>query len=212
MGGDFRDLFTITAEASAALTGLLFVATSVIPRRRVFTVSPVIQQVRAAAALLSFVNPLAVSLFALVPGTNVGYPAAIVGVIGLLFTFASGRSILRAVPGTVQRIRQLFLVAALLVAFCYEIGAGITLISKPSDTNALQTLGYVLVALVLAGVARAWELVGERDTGIFASLAILTGHEPDVVEDLPHPGAVAGEERHQGEDEQPSDHQEPEAR
>jgi hypothetical protein len=200
--GDFQDLFTITAEASAALTGLLFVATSVIPRRRVFAVSPVIQQVRAAAALLSFVNPLAVSMFALVPGTKVGYPAAIVGVIGLLFTFASCRSILRAVPGTVERIRQLFLVAALLVAFCYEIGAGITLIDRPSDTSALQTLGYVLVALVLAGVARAWELVGERDTGIFASLAILTGHEP-ALQEPPHPSADAGSEQHQAGDAPP---------
>jgi hypothetical protein len=208
VSGAYQGLFTITAEASAALTGLLFVATSVIPRRRVFAVSPVIQQVRAAAALLSFVNPLAVSLFALVPGTNAGYPAAIVGVIGLLFTFASCRSILRAVRGMIDRLRQLFLVVALLVAFCYEIGAGITLIVKPADTSALQTLSYVLVALVLAGVARAWELVGERDTGVFSSLAILTGHEP-ALQDAPHPSAEAGSEQHRAGDTPPSGHDGP---
>jgi hypothetical protein len=202
--GAFQGLFTTLAETSAALTGLLFVATSVIPRRAVFAVSPVIQQVRAAAALLSFGNALAVSLFTLVPGTNVGYPAAILAVIGLLFTAAAFRSIITRVPGTVQRARQLALVIALLVVFGFELAAGITVIHRPADTNAIETIGYTLVALVLAGVARAWELVGERDTGVLASLAILTGHEP-VIDDPAHTSADAGSEQRQAGDAQPPD-------
>jgi len=166
-----------TAETSAALTGLLFVAASVIPRRAVFAGSPVIQQVRAAAALLSFLNALTVSMFTLVPGTNVGYPAAILAVIGLLFTAAAFRSIITSVRGAAQRVRQLGLVIALLAIFGVELVAGIIVIGNPADINAMETIGYTLVALVIAGVARAWELVGERDTGILASLAILTGHE-----------------------------------
>ncbi len=38
-------------------------------------------------------------------------------------------------------------------------------------------IGNVLVASLLIGVARSWELVGDRDTGISASIAALTGHE-----------------------------------
>jgi hypothetical protein len=36
-------------------------------------------------------------------------------------------------------------------------------------------LKNVLVASLLIGIARAWELVGARDTGLFASLAVLSG-------------------------------------
>jgi hypothetical protein len=43
------------------------------------------------------------------------------------------------------------------------------------DTTALTILKNVLVASLLIGIARAWELVGARDTGLFASLAVLSG-------------------------------------
>jgi hypothetical protein len=33
--------------------------------------------------------------------------------------------------------------------------------------------------LLLIGIARAWELVGDRDTGIITSIAVLAGYEPD---------------------------------
>ncbi len=39
-------------------------------------------------------------------------------------------------------------------------------------------IGYALVTSLLVGIARAWELVGNRDTGIIASVAVLTGHAP----------------------------------
>ena len=35
-----------------------------------------------------------------------------------------------------------------------------------------------MVSSLIVGIARAWELVGDRDTGVLASLAVLTGHEP----------------------------------
>ncbi len=176
-GADFKDLFATTAETSAALTGLLFVAASIVPRRALFAGAPVIQQVRAAAALLAFVNALTVSLFSLVPGTDVGWPAAIVGVGGLLFTAAALRSTLSSVPGRSQRLRQLGLVVLLLLIFGVEVAAGIAVIRNPADSSAMEWIGYALVSMIIAGVARAWELVGERDTGILASLAILAGHE-----------------------------------
>ena len=65
---------------AGALTGLLFVAVSVTPLRNANSGPLVIQQVRAAAALLAFSNALAVSLFSLVPDTNSGYPAVVLGV------------------------------------------------------------------------------------------------------------------------------------
>ena len=90
----YRDLFATVATAAGALTGLLFVALSLVPRRASGSGLSVIQQVRAAAAWLAFTNALAVGLFGLVPGTNVGYPALVLGVIGIAFTVAGIRSIL----------------------------------------------------------------------------------------------------------------------
>ena len=39
-------------------------------------------------------------------------------------------------------------------------------------------MGYALVTSIIVGIARAWELVGERNAGVLTSLAVLTGHRP----------------------------------
>ena len=90
----YRELFAAIAATAGSLTGLLFVALSVTPRRAPAAGPPAIRQVRVAAALLAFTNAMAVSLFSLVPGTSPGYPAVVLGVIGILFTAAGVRSIL----------------------------------------------------------------------------------------------------------------------
>ena len=96
--GTYRDLFTAVAASAASLTGLLFVAISVAPRSSRADRRDVIRQVRAAASLLAFTNVLSVSLFGLVPGNNVGYPAIVLGIIGVLFTLA-GRAVHPGRPG-----------------------------------------------------------------------------------------------------------------
>jgi hypothetical protein len=74
---DFRELLVAIAGSAGALTGLLFVAMSVAPRRNPALAPRIIQQVRAAAALLAFTNALAVSLFGLVPQGNIGYSSMV---------------------------------------------------------------------------------------------------------------------------------------
>ena len=90
--GAYRDVFVAIAGAAGALTGLLFVALSVAPRPHAGQQPDVIRQVRAGAALLAFTNALSVSLFGLVPHNEIGYPAVVVGVGGLLFTLGGLRS------------------------------------------------------------------------------------------------------------------------
>ena len=177
--GRTGELFAAIAATAGALTGLLFVAISVAPRRGPVSGLPVIQQVRAAAALLAFTNALAVSLFGLVPGTNVGYPATVLGVIGILFTAAGMRSILTS-TATLHRQRwgQLGLFALLLLIFGMELACGIAVIAGPRRGEPVQLIGYALVTSLLVGIARAWELVGGVDTGIIASLVVLTGRAP----------------------------------
>jgi hypothetical protein len=137
----------------------------------------VIRQVRAAASLLSFTNPLVVTLFSRVPGTNAGYPATVMGIVGLLFTGAGLRSIL-ADTSARHRVRgQLALIMVLMVTFGVELVAGCVLLVNAHHIGALTTVCNVLVASLLIGVARAWELVGDRDTGVLASIAALAGRE-----------------------------------
>ncbi|HEX3956766.1 MAG TPA: hypothetical protein VHZ03_09045 [Trebonia sp.] len=176
--GAYQVFFTAIAGAAAALTGLLFVALSVTSRSRFAGYPAVIRDVRAAAALLAFSDALTVSLFSLVPETNTGYPALVTGVFGLMFTAAGVRSIITSPETTAAQVRrQAGLVVALLVAFGFEIYGGIQLMANPASPGGAQTVSYVLAGLVLAGIARAWELVSDRDTGLLSSIAVLAGRD-----------------------------------
>jgi hypothetical protein len=195
ISASYRDLLVAVASSAGALTGLLFVAMSVVtPRREAARGPRIIQQVRAAAAMLSFSNALAVSLFGLVPGTNLGYPAVVLGIIGLLFTAASARSIRFSTSTRRQERQQLDLMALLVAIFGTELGAGIALAASPGASAAADAIGYALVASLIVGISRAWEFVGDIDTGLTASLMVLIGHRrvgspaEDRTEDPPASG------------------------
>ena len=176
--GEARDLFVAVASAAAALTGLLFVAITVTPRPAGGRPRGVIHQVRSAAALLAFTNALGISLFGLVPNNNAGYPAGAFGIIGTLFTLASVRSMLSNAAARAKFLAQVALIAGLLAVFVSEIIFGVELHGNARNHSALDTIGNLIIASLFIGVARAWELVGDRDTGIWASLMVLaTGHE-----------------------------------
>jgi len=174
--GDGRDLFVAIATCAATLIGLLFVAQSVANDEH--RTHPVVRHFRAAAALLAFVNAFTVTLFGLVPGSNIGGAAVVVGVIGLFFT-AAGLRVTVSLPRTQQRRRhQLPLILGLLAVFGLQIFFGIELLAHRPGTGAVSGLGDVLIVSLLIGIARAWELVGEWDTGIAASIGVLFGRRP----------------------------------
>ncbi len=160
-------------------------------------------QIRTAAALLSFTNALAVSLFGLVPQTNVGYPAVVLGVIGVAFTAASVRSIVATVPETRHKLRQLGLVILLLMIFGTELIGGILAIARPGSSDCLETIGYALVVSLIFGISRAWELVGDIDTGLWASLAVIAGRPVNLRTENAVPGEATAGGAEPGPDEQP---------
>jgi hypothetical protein len=67
------------------------------------------------------------------------------------------------------------LVILLLLIFGTELACGIAVLADSRLSTAVQIMCYALISSVLAGIARAWELFGERDTGLRASLSVLTG-------------------------------------
>jgi hypothetical protein len=146
----YRDLFAAIAASCGALTGLLFVALSVAtPRSRPSLATPLVRQIRAAAALLCFVNALAVSLYGLVPDVNIGYPAVVLGIIGILFTAAAIRSIAGSRASRRLQFGQVGLFALLLFIFGTEIVSGIAVIGTASDA--------LLVGISRAGSSSATE-------------------------------------------------------
>jgi hypothetical protein len=185
--GDYRDLFLAIATCAASLTGLLFVALTVARHHSPSDRPVVIEQVRAAAAILAFTNALAVSLFGLVPGNNAGYGAVVVAVIGIFFTAAAARSIFSGHVPWHHVPRQLALMTFLMVTFVFEFASGVDLILNPHSNGAAELVGNLLVALLIVGVARAWELVGDRDANIIASIEVLTGHDATPI--APPPSA-----------------------
>jgi hypothetical protein len=98
---------------------------------------------------------LAVSLFGLVPGNNIGYPAAILGLIGAFFTAAGVRTTLMPPSPLLRRRPQLVLIAILLVAFGFELAYGAALILNSHPVWAVSIIGDVLIASLLIGIGRA---------------------------------------------------------
>jgi len=145
----------------------------VTPRQPPGTPDRVIQQVRAAAALLAFTNALAISVFSLVPGTHVGYPAVSLGLIGIAFTAAAIRSVWESGATRSLQLRQVGLAVLLLLILGTELASGITLLAGSGGGTSLEMIGYALATSLLVGIARAWELVGEWNTNLMASLAML---------------------------------------
>ncbi|HSZ40041.1 MAG TPA: hypothetical protein VK817_08795 [Trebonia sp.] len=192
LSGTYRDLLPAIAGCAATLTGLLFVAITLVDRRSPSAEHPaVLEQTRAAASILTFTNALTVSLFALVPGNNTGYPATVMAVVGIIYTAAGTRSILASPLMRRHMLRQLELIAVLAAAFALELASGIYLVVHPRSTGAAELVSNLLVAFLIIGIARAWELTGNRHTGPVTSISVLTGHDPnpDVASDLPAPDA-----------------------
>ena len=176
--GDYRDFFVVLATSAATLIGLLFVAMSVSGGGRVKDHPQVIREFRSAAALFAFTNTFTVSLFGLVPGNGVAVTAVVVSGVGILFTAAGLRTTLSLPLKQQHRRRQFALILALLVILGLELYYGILLIRNNHNHSALTNLGDILIISLLIGIGRSWEMVGDRDTGLMASIGLLIGHDP----------------------------------
>jgi hypothetical protein len=113
----FHEFFLASAGVAGALVGLLFVAISVAPERPLAEDAAQSHRVRASAALTAFSNALTVSLFALVPGVNLGCPALVVAIVGLAFTAASLVSLLRLRRSPPGELRDSGFLIGLVVVF-----------------------------------------------------------------------------------------------
>ncbi|MDT5067689.1 MAG: hypothetical protein QOK02_3844 [Mycobacterium sp.] len=173
---EYREFFVASAGATGALIGLLFVAVSVLPEQAREAAARAEFQARSSAAMLVFSNALVISLAALVPGVSLGWWAIASGTVVLAFVVATGRSAVGEIRRRSNHVGWVWLVLGLLVIAGWELYAGIQLVLS-FDPGAVETLSYVVIADLMFGIARAWQLIGLRDTGLLTSLRVLVGRQ-----------------------------------
>lgn len=161
------DFFVAGAGVAGALIGLLFVVLTVSePRFADDEENAPLHRVRAAAALMSFMNALTVSLFALIPGERPGLAATVVAAAGLLFVLATLLSLARLRVLRSRRVHEAVFLVGLAVVFAYQLTTGVRLNGAPGREDLVTTIAMLVVACFVIGVYRAWDLVGGPSFGV----------------------------------------------
>ena len=169
----YHDFFSGCATIAGALIGLLFVAISVSPEKLAGDRASIDHQVRAAAAFSALVNTLVIALVALMPGNGLGFVSIILASVGLS---TSAGLIILLYREHKERIRlgQVLLLLALFALYGLQLDYGIQRDASARDVGEVSNLGTLAIFYFLFAIARAWQLVGARDTGLLAAFTEMT--------------------------------------
>jgi hypothetical protein len=183
-----HDFFLTSSTVAGALIGLLFVVISVSSARLAQGQAKAqLHRIRAAAALTAFINALAVSLFALIPGHKLGPTATAVSISGLLFVVASLLSLIRQHQLSWNTARDAVFLVGLIVLFVLQLVSGLSVSMHPVNPGAANTIAILVVVCFLAGIGRSWELIGAPSIGFFGEVTAIarTRHDGEQPREAP---------------------------
>ncbi len=161
-----HSFFAASASVAGALIGLLFVVLSVAQERLTAPDASEAHRVRASAALTAFTNALTVSLFALLPGSELGGATLAVGLLGLAFVTASLISLLRVRRTQPGELRDALFLAGLVVTLILEVWFGLSLVRRQGDAGSAHAIAILVIVCFLIGIGRSWELIGGPSIGL----------------------------------------------
>jgi uncharacterized membrane protein YuzA (DUF378 family) len=184
---DFVPFFTTMAAVGGTLFGLIFVVISIKPEVTRSETTYLIRQVQVTSSYGALLNPLVISLLALLPHATIDTTTLTMSSLGLINTIVMGIFLLRAAKGEVRKLSHVFFILTGFVMYGFEIFYGIQLDREPGDSSALHNLSTLLVLIYIYGIARAWDLVGVRQFHIQDMLSpwISQGREENP-SDEPH--------------------------
>lgn len=171
---DPSTLYVTLATAAATLIGLLFVAIPLTVSRSMTEQERTGVEIQASGCMLCFIDVLVVTLFGLEGRTSVGPAAITLGLIGIAYALASLRSLKIVVTKWRVSVSQLGFSVTLLIFFALQLYAGIHIIAgQLKGADALEAFSILPIVILVVGVARTWQLVGLRNTGIISSVTTI---------------------------------------
>jgi hypothetical protein len=159
---EFSIFFMSMAAVGATLFGLIFVAISISPESIATASAPVERQVKATAAYIALLNPLMISLFALVPHQLIGIAVTVLSWIGLLNALAMTLTLRQEAEEGNTKFRNSIFVFVSFILYGFEAFIAIQLLRYTIQVYWFSLLADILIFLTLFGIIRAWELIGIR--------------------------------------------------
>lgn len=183
---DFSTFFAVMAGVGATLFGLIFLAVSMNAESTLGANAPVMRQVQVASSYTALLNPLVISLIALVPHNSIGLVTLIMSSIGLTNTLIMSLSLVRGPYSWIEGLRRgVFSLGSFLI-FGFEILYALRLLLSPTDLSSLDNLTTWFVIIYLYGIARAWDLIGARQFHMQEVLFHLAQKKPKKSPTDPH--------------------------
>ncbi|HEY5303380.1 MAG TPA: hypothetical protein VIJ86_04930 [Acidimicrobiales bacterium] len=128
----------------------LFVSIALRPDASFGSRAPVRSRAVAQRSFTSLTNASSVSLLAIVPHENIGYPAMIVAVIDLINAVR--------LHAKLRHVEYVILIV-IFAGYVTQLAVGVTLLARPHDSAMVATIAYLIFASFAFALTRVWVLI-----------------------------------------------------
>ena len=159
---EYQTYFMTMAAVGATLFGLIFVAISIASEGISTINAPLERQIKATASYIALLNPLMISLFALVPHQQIGIAVISLSSVGLFNTLGMTLNLWQKGKLKSAGFRNNIFILGGFFLYGFETYVANHLLQTPIDNNWFFALADLLIIISAFGIIRAWELIGIR--------------------------------------------------